>query len=216
MLWKKQTNQSSVKNIFQMVHVNDRIRLDIRGHLYVSRIEDITAEHLVVSDPTGVSSNGLRIGQNVIIRVFTGVSVSLFSSTIASVIVNKVPLLSLTNFSYTGELRQRKNERAAVTAPIQYRPDDGTCGIWQDATMYNVSPDGLLIRTKENIYRADSFLELKLHLPSEEVMIAVAQITRTWSEPGAVYFGLQFAKLSLSSRQTIARFVRERRHHYTA
>jgi c-di-GMP-binding flagellar brake protein YcgR len=200
-------------DIFDLVHVNDRIQLEIENKTYVSRIEDIRGRQIFAAVPVDQGSyKHIAPGRSVIVNVFTPVGLRRFSAVAQGTEIDRVPVVVLTDFNDLGAIQRRHYVRIPQKLPVRYRKDTGVDSLspWFDAVTADISGGGLrLITNSPEQIKVGDFLEIELFLPDEKPIHAVANVVRVSGGPSltSTAVGVQFVEIHPADRDRIVGFV---------
>ena len=122
MLWRKKP--VAQVDIFRLVRINDRIRIEIDGRTYRSRIEDISDGELHVAPPVWHGPAGsIWVGQILVLDISEDGGIHRFAGVIKGMRKSRVSLLVLADFRSLGVVQRREHVRITQRIPIQFRLD---------------------------------------------------------------------------------------------
>ena len=210
MRWFK---RSSDKEILSLVRVNDRIQLEVGRSQYLSRVEDIRSEMLLIAAPV---DDGYVVslfpGTEVVLKLFLPGGVRRFSSRVKRMYSGRVPILEMEKFSDLGVMQRRKYPRATVKLPVQFRTDisRGNPGRWCEGTTVDMSIAGVQIYdayTTSHISVGD-FVEIRLAMPDRTEIPAICRVVRVQTRSNR--FAVEFVEIQPEAQERIARQIEQR------
>ncbi|HET6456298.1 MAG TPA: flagellar brake protein [Armatimonadota bacterium] len=210
MRWFK---RSSDKEILSLVKVNDRIQLEVKRNQYLSRVEDIRSEMLLVAAPVDDGCVvSLFPGTEVVLKLFLPGGVRRFSSRVKRMYSGRVPILEMAKFSDLGVLQRRNYPRATVKLPVQFRTDisRGNPGRWCEGTTVDMSIGGVQIYgayTTSHISVGD-FVEIRLAMPDRTEIPAICRVGRVQTRSNR--FAVEFVEIQPEAQERIARHIEQR------
>ena len=207
--WKR----SSDKEILSLVRVNDRIQLEVGRSQYLSRVEDIRSEMLLIAAPVDDGDIvSLFPGTEVVLKLFLPGGVRRFSSRVKRTYSGRVPILEMEKFSDLGVMQRRKYPRATVKLPVQFRTDisRGNPGRWCEGTTVDMSIGGVRIYgtyTTSHISVGD-FVEIRLAMPDRTEIPAICHVIRVQMPSNR--FAVEFVEIQPDAQEQIARHIEQR------
>lgn len=202
-------------DISTIVRVNDRIRLEVRRNLYMSRVEDVCPQELLAAAP--LDHDGIvdvSPGDNVIIDVFLESALQRFGSVVKRKLTDRIPLLGLSEFQDLGITQNRQYVRVDAQLSVRYRTDADPLrpSLWQPSMTFDISGGGMQMSRSYKVKLSEGdFVEAEICIPGEKSIFAVARIVRTTVTCDNVpRVGAEFVEIQPDDRRRIVQFVRQR------
>lgn len=211
MRWWKRSNAAE---ILRLVRVNDRIQIELGHGVFLSRVEDIRSESLVIGAPVD-DGDVLTLfpSTEVVVKVFLPEGVRRFSARVKRMYSGRVPVVEIERFSNLGILQRRKYLRAAAKLPMHFRVEKkkGSPGRWCEGTTIDMSIGGLQIA--ENYMTSElepgDFVEMKMSMPDKTEIQAACRVVRV-NKSGRNRFAVEFAEIQPEAQGPIARYVEKK------
>lgn len=212
MIWDKSARQ---KNIFDMVRINDRIRLTFRGNHYLSRVEDMEAGNLHAAAPiSGGATLSARPGESVDVNVFLDSAMWRFSSVVKCFVDGHVPYLALSDFKDMGKVQRRNYVRVADKLQVSFRIDTGAASdeLWRQAFTSDISGGGVRINCDGPAHVCEgSFIEVMTSVPGADPVHAIARVIRVSPnlgfDGGGDRMAVEFVEIHPSEQRKLVKYV---------
>jgi len=209
--WGKKKQSATIPVTLQL---NDRVLVETEDGKYLSRVEDVSCERILIAGPLeGSNIDVPRKGKKVVINVFSDAGLRRFEATVAQSTSHPLPLLSLVNFKYIGILQRRQHVRLNERVTVYYKrhPNDEKNGDWRTGWTQDISAGGLRLETSDDDMTVGDILEIELSLPGEGTVMPVGRVARI-SEIGSrgsslLSIGVQFIGILPSEVSLISRYI---------
>lgn len=215
MLWWK----SKGKDILRLVRVNDRIQIELGRSSFLSRVEDIRSDALVIAAPVEEGDVlSLYPGTEIILKVFLAEGVRRFSAKVRRMRAGRVPLVEMEKFSDLGVLQRRKYPRAPATLQVRFRAEKakGRQSDWCEGTTADISFGGLQIAeryTASDLHVGD-FVEIALSMPDNTEIPAICNVVRAQKSnhsSSSNRFAVEFAEIEPEAQDRIGHLVERKK-----
>lgn len=222
MLWNignKQKPEGKTKDtrIVELVRINDRIGLEHGGSSYLTRVEDVRPDSMDVALPI-VNGEPVHVsaGSKLTINLFRHKGMQRIAATVKGITLDKVPLLTLSDFVDKGTIEQRNYERVKDMLSVQFRSEIGTGSTapWISAHADDISGGGIhMVTSNVESLSAGGFIELELAIPGESTIKTLARVVRVGKARGQLNehsVAVRFAQIRESDKARIVKRVRTR------